>query len=175
VDTLEEIVLREIEDGEGRLSRALIISLDSGREISPERMQLDSNLRIWTRAPGRVVDISVPRGRAYHDLVWDRAKSDLEADGIHIETIGMRYTTADLPHWPASCKKNPIVEAGESFVKFQEELLERLSLIPTDLLISECDGDLMEMAAHRVVHDTMTGETLHRLRDLGFAIRDVQE
>ena len=175
VDTLEEIVLREIEDGEGKLSRALIISLDSGREIDPKRWLLDSNLRIWTRAPGRLVDISIPRGRAYHDLVWDRTKSGLAAEGIHIETLGMRYTMAELPQWPASCKKNPIVEAGESFVKFQEELLERLSLIPTDLLISECDGDLMEMAAHRVVHDTITGETLRRLRDLGFAVREVQE
>jgi hypothetical protein len=175
VDTLEEIALRELEDGEGRLSKALIISLDSGREISPERMQLDSNLRIWTRAPGRVVDISIPRGRAYHDLVWDRVKRGLAADGIHMETIGIRYTAADLPHWPASCKKNPIGEAGENLAKFQQEVLERLNLIPTDLLISKCDGDLMEMAAHEVVHDTLTGETVRRLREEGFAIREVQE
>jgi hypothetical protein len=176
VDTLEEIVLRELEDGEGRLSKAFILSLDSGREISPERMQLDSNLRIWTRAPGRVVDISIPRGRAYHDLVWDRVKRGLAADGIHMDTIGMRYTTADLPHWPASCgKKNPIVQAGESLAKFQEELLERLNLIPTDLLISKCDGDLMEMAAHKVVHDTLNGEMARRLMDQGFAVREVQE
>jgi hypothetical protein len=175
VDTLEEIVLRELEDDEGKLSRALIISLDSGREIDPKRWLLDSNLRIWTRAPGRLVDISIPRGRAYHDLVWDRTKGELAADGIHMETIGMRYTTADLPQWPASCKTNPFVEAGESFVEFQEELLERLRLIPTDLSIDECDGDLMEMAAHRVVHDTITGERLRRLKDLGFAVREVHE
>jgi predicted acylesterase/phospholipase RssA len=175
VDTLEEIVLRELEGGEGKLSKALIISIDSGRQIDPKRWLLDSNLRIWTRAPGRLVDISIPRGRAYHDLVWDRTKDDLAADGIHVETIGVRYTKADLPRWPASCKKNPFVEAGESFVEFQEELLERLSLIPTDLSIDECDGDLMEMAAHRVVHDTITGETLRRLKDLGFAVREVRE
>ena len=176
VDTLEEIALRELEDGEGRLSKALIIAFDSGRQISAERMQLNSNLRIWTRDPGRVVDISIPRGRAYHDLVGDRVKRGLAADGIHMETIGMRYTAADLPHWPASCnKKNPIAKAGESFAKFRQEILESLNLIPTDLLISKCDGDLMEMAAHQVVHDTLTGEMLHRLRDAGFAVREVQE
>jgi hypothetical protein len=122
------------------------------------------------------VDISIPRGRAYHDLVWDRVKRGLAADGIEMETIEMRYTKAELPRWPASCKKkSPIGEAGESLAKFQQELLERLNLIPTDLLISKCDGDLMEMAAHKVVHDTMTGETVRRLRDLGFAVREVQE
>jgi predicted acylesterase/phospholipase RssA len=176
VDTLEEIVLREIESGEGRLSKALIISLDSGREISAERMQLNSNLRIWTRDPGRVVDVAIPRGRAYHDLVWDRVRRGLAADGVQLETIGMRYTMADLSRWPASCKKkNPIGEAGEGLVKFQQELLERLNLIPTDLSIGKCDGDLMEMAAHNVVHDTLNGETARRLRDEGFAVREVQE
>jgi predicted acylesterase/phospholipase RssA len=176
VDTLEEIVLRELEDGEGRLAKAWIISLDSGRMIEPERMQLNSNLRIWTRDPGRVVDVSIPRGRAYHDLVWDRLKRGLAADDIHLETIEMRYTTADLPHWPASCrKKTPIGEAGEGLAKLQKELLERLNLIPTDLLISKCDADLMEMAAHEVVHDTLNGEMARRLRDDGFAVREVRE
>ena len=103
-------------------------------------------------------------------------KRGLAADGIHMETIEMRYTAADLPHWPASCKKKtPIGEAGESLAKFQQELLERLNLIPTDLLISKCDADLMEMAAHKVVHDTLTGEMARRLADEGFTIREVQE
>jgi hypothetical protein len=175
VDTLEEIVVRELEDGEARLAKALVISLDSGRMIMPERMQLDSNLRIWTRDPGRVVDVSIPRGRAYHDLVWDRLKRGLAADGIHMQTIEMRYTAADLPHWHASCEKGPIGEAGESLAEFRQDLLERLNVIPTDLLISKCDADLMEMAAHKVVHDTLAGETAHRLRDEGFAVREVQE
>jgi predicted acylesterase/phospholipase RssA len=176
VDTLEEIVLRELEDGDGRLAQALIISLDSGRMIRPERMQLDSNLRIWTRDPGRVVDVSIPRGRAYHDLVWDRLKRGLAADGVYMETIEMRYTTAELPQWPVSCKKkNPIRRAGETLAGFQQEILERLNLIPTDLSIGKCDADLMEMAAHKVIHDTLTGETARRLRDAGFAVREVQE
>jgi len=176
VDTLEEIILRELEDGAGRLAKALIISLDGGRRISAERMQLDSNLRIWTRDPGRVVDVSMLRGRAYHDLVWDRLKRDLAADGIQMETIEIRYTAADLPHWTASCKKkNPIDKAGESLVKFEQELFERLNLIPTDLVIDDCDADLMEMAAHKVIHDTLTGATARRLRAGGFAVREVRE
>jgi predicted acylesterase/phospholipase RssA len=176
VDTLEEIVVRELEDGEGRLAKALIISIDSGRVIEPERMQLDSNLRIWTRDPGRVVDVSIPRGRAYHDIVWDRLKRNLAADGIQMETIEMRYTAAKLSHWPASCKKKtPIGEAGESLAQFRMELLERLNLIPTDLSINKCDADLMEMAAHKVIHDTLTGETAQQLRDHGFTVREVQE
>jgi predicted acylesterase/phospholipase RssA len=176
VDTLEEIVLREIEDDEGRLSKAWILSFDSGRRVEAERMQLNSNLRIWTRDPGRVVDVSIPRGLAYHDLVWDRVRRGLAADGVHLETVAMRYTKADLPHWPASCKKkDPIREAGESLAKFQQEILERLNLIPTDLVIGKCDADLMEMAAHKVVHDTLTGETARRLREDGFVLREVQE
>jgi predicted acylesterase/phospholipase RssA len=176
VDTLEEIVLRAVDDGEGRLSNALIIGLDSGREISPERMHMNSNLRLWTRDPGRVVDVSIPRGRAYHDLVWDRVKRGLAAEGIQMETIEMRYTTADLPRWPSSCKKKtPIGKAGEGLAKLRQEILERLNVIPTDLAISKCDADLMEMAAHKVVHDTLNGEMARRLRERGFAIREVQE
>jgi predicted acylesterase/phospholipase RssA len=176
VDTLEEIVLRELEGGEGRLSKAWILSFDSGRMIEAERMYVNSNLRIWTRDPGRVVDVSIPRGLAYHNLVWDRVRRGLAADGIHMETIAMRYTHADLPHWPASCKKkDPIREAGEGLVKLQREILEHLNLIPTDLVIGKCDADLMEMAAHRIIHDTLTGETARRLRDHGFVFREVQE
>jgi hypothetical protein len=87
----------------------------------------------------------------------------------------MRYTHADLLRWPASCKKSPIREAGEGIAKLQREILEHLNLIPTDLVIDECDADLMEMAAHRIVHDTLAGEAGRRLRDQGFAFREVQE
>ncbi len=176
VDTLEEIVARELEDGGARLAKALIISLDSGKTVTAEQMQLDSNLRLWTRDPGRVVDVSIPRGRAYHDIVWDRLKRGLAAKGIYMETIEMRYTAAELSGWPPSCKKKtPIGEAGEDLAEFRRELLERLNLIPTDLSIGKCDADLIEMAAHKIIHDTLTGETAQRLSNHGFTVREVEE
>ena len=105
----------------------------------------------------------------------DQLDGDLAAQGVSFDLVRIPYTMAQLDRWPASCKKNPIEETGESLEEFRMGLLERLNLIPTDLLIRECDADLMEMAAHKIVHDTLTGETLRRLRDHGFAVREVQE
>ena len=45
--------------------------------------------------------------------------------------------------------------------------------IPTALNISDCHADLLELAAHRVVHETLNGEVVRRMKRGGFAIREV--
>jgi predicted acylesterase/phospholipase RssA len=167
VDTLEEIVLLEARDGRSTLERVLIVSLDSGRTVTTEQMLRTKSLRLFTRNPGRVAEMTTPRGNAYHDLVWERTKRDLAARGTLFETISIRYTMADLDRWPESCGED---EAGDADAT-RRAILARLEAVPTDLEITECHADLVEMAAHKAVHDALNRE-VRRLRAEGIDVRE---
>ncbi len=169
VDTLEEIVLLEARDGRQRLERVLIVSLDSGRTVTTEQMLATKNLRLFTRDPGRVAEMTTPRGNAYHDLVWERKKRDLTAQGTEFEKISIRYTMAGLDRWPESCGEEEAADVDAT----RRAILARLQAIPTDLEITRCHADLMEMAAHKAVHDALNREA-PRLRARGFDLRKVR-
>ncbi len=166
VDTLEEVVLWQRDDERKKLRRALILSLDSGKRADPSRLRLIKNMWLYMQHPGLMFDIASRRGQAYHDLVWERLRDDFASEGITLETFQIRYANAALDEWPASCKSR--ASAGASI---QEEL----EGIPTALSISECHADLLELAAHQMVHKTLNGEVVRRMQREGFAIRAVPE
>jgi hypothetical protein len=164
VDTLEEIVLWQRHDNRKKLKRALILSLDSGKRADPGRLKLIKNFWLYLQHPGLMFDIASRRGQAYHDLVWERLRNDLAGEGTWLETFQMRYAEAGLEEWPASCEKERA--AGV-------DINEELESIPTNLKISDCHADLLELAAHKVVHDTLNGDVVRRMKREGFAIREV--
>ncbi len=158
VETLEEVALRGHEAG--TLSGPVIIfSFDAELNTPAERFFDDGDLSIWTSAPGRIVDVAGLRGRAYHDLAWAQV---WEARGVAAAFIHMRYTHARLSQeWPASCRDG----AGA--------LEARIADIPTSLRITDCHADLMERAAHAIVHERLNAAH-DALSELGVSYRTVQ-
>jgi hypothetical protein len=164
VDTLEEIVLWQRADERKKLRRALILSLDSGKLADPEELKKIDNMWLYIQHPSLMFDIAARRGQAYHDLLWQRLRNDFASEGIALEFFQIRYVNAQLEEWPASCKKR--AAAG---VTIHEEL----TSIPTDLEITDCHADLLELAAHQVVHEALNGDVVRRMQREGFAIREV--
>jgi hypothetical protein len=163
VDTLEEVVQWQRGDGRKQLKRALILSLDSGKRADPKALKLIKNMWLYLQHPGLMFDIASRRGQAYHDLVWERLRNDFAREGIALEIFQMRYSEAGLDEWPASCGKK-----GSG-----ADINAELESIPTSLKVSDCHADLLELAAHKIVHDTLNGEVVRRMQGEGFAIRDV--
>ena len=96
----------------------------------------------------------------------------LAAEGIRMEKISMRYMAAELESWPASCgsEARRSEKQGGSPV---EPIRDRLEKIPTLLAIDKCAADLLERAAHQVVHAQLNGEAGERMRALGIPVRTV--
>jgi hypothetical protein len=164
VDTLEEIVLWQRHDDRKKLERALILSLDSGKGAEPEKMKLIKNMWLYLQHPGLMFDIASRRGQAYHDLLWERLRNDFAKEGIWLENFPIRYSQAELEEWPGSCKSREAAGA---------DINEELASIPTDLEITDCHADLLELAAHKRVHETFDKEVVDRMNSEGFAIREV--
>lgn len=116
-DTLEEIAMRGLRKGE--VKRVRILSIDAGRRSGVDEMMAQRNLRLWTRDPGRVVDVATIRAEAYRDLVRRRARTTRDAD---YEVVTLRYTYADVKEWPESCDK------GDREKPIAERLATRLTI-----------------------------------------------
>jgi predicted acylesterase/phospholipase RssA len=162
-DSLEEILLRRLTDEGPPLKKALILSVDAGGHPDPEKLKRRKNFKMYSNPPraGLVVDSPRVRGQAYHDIFWDELVDELAKEGIGYEKITFPYSEAELDDLPGSCSgKMP----GEETIR--DLLLE----IPTDLKIDECDADLLELAAHQLVHETFDDETARRLRSEGLSI-----
>lgn len=143
VETLEDYALRAEHGGEA-IERVIIFSMDAGRSTSPEIMMQTRNLKLWTSDPGRVVDIVGKRANAYRDV----AISDYYAkSGVSFHVLKMRYTDARITAWPPSCGPR---RGGA------EEIGAHLATIPTNFKITQCDADLMRLAAHDLVKQTLT-------------------
>jgi hypothetical protein len=77
---------------------------------------------------------------------------------------------ADLDRWPASCpqaarsaKQNPEV--------VRAEIAKAVASIPTAYNVSNCNADLLELAARDVVSSTLNPATVERLAEMGFVAR----
>lgn len=138
VETIEDYALRAVSSG-APVKRVLIFSIDAGRSTAPEAMMQTRNLKLWTTDPGRVVDIVGKRAEAYRQVALQQLAD--EAD-VSFTIIKMRYTDADLEAWPDSCR---------AARRGRQTLNQTLAQVPTNLRISDCDADLMERAAKRVV------------------------
>lgn len=138
VETIEDYALRAKLDGEAA-SRLVVFSIDAGRSTAPEEMMSQRNLKLWTSDPGRVVELVNQRAKAYRDVAIERMANEA---GIEIVIIKMRYVDAELETWPASCAKR---ESKHGTIKTA------IANVPTNLRISDCDADLIEVAADDVV------------------------
>jgi len=167
-DSLEEVILRRLTDGEPRLKSALILSVDAGARFDPDELKSRKNFRMYTDPglTGLVVDSPRVRGQAYHDIFWDELADELAKEGIGYEKITFQHSQAMLDELPGSCV-GKISSVGA--------IRDRLPEIPTEFGIDECDADLLEMAAHQLVHDTLDEETVRRLRSEGLSIHAGQD
>jgi len=101
------------------------------------------NLKLWTSDPGRVVDIVGKRAQAYREVALRNYYSD---SGVEFHVLRMRYTEAQIEQWPESCG---VREGGAEAIKAH------LETVPTNFNITDCNADLMEMAAHDLVRRTL--------------------
>ncbi|MEO1243335.1 MAG: patatin-like phospholipase family protein [Pseudomonadota bacterium] len=143
VETIEDFALRAEPDGPST-KRVIIFSVDAGRSTPSQAMMQTRNLKLWTSDPGRVVEIVGMRAQAYRQVALRQLRRDSD---ISVTTIKMRYTDAVIEEWPASCGDDQ--EAGAQAISTH------LLTIPTSLKISDCDADLMELAARDVVRRTL--------------------
>jgi predicted acylesterase/phospholipase RssA len=143
VETLEEVALRALRQG-APYKRIVIFSFDAGKRTPTEAMMAERNLRMWSRDPGRIVDVAAMRAEAYRHLVWSHLTPVVS---VPFEIVTLRYTDAQLTEWPPSCRGK---ERGA------EAIRDHIALIPTSLNISDCDADLMEAAARDLVRRAMS-------------------
>lgn len=139
VETIEDFALRAELDGPP-VKRVIIFSIDAGRSTPSELMMQTRNLKLWTSDPGRVVEIVGMRAQAYREVALRHLRRNSD---ISVTTIKMRYTDARIDEWPASCRDDH--EGGAQAISAH------LATIPTSLKITDCDADLMELAARDVV------------------------
>ncbi len=138
VETIEDYALRA-ETGGPKAKRVVIFSLDAGRSTPAQSMMGTRNLKLWTSDPGRVVEIVGMRAKAYRDVAIRNTRTN---DEVSITTITMRYTEAEIDQWPPACGERD---------NDPQAISEHLATIPTNLKITDCDAELMELAARDVV------------------------
>ena len=150
IETLEQVVLQKLQVQETP-GRAVIFAFDSGFKTDEDELAQTQKLRV-SSAPNLLVDIPTARAEAYHDVAW-RALLDERAPS-RIEKIVMGYTTAlvDPNRLPVSCRTESDLCADENCREAIEDYIAR---IPTHLKIKPCAADLIELAAHAVVHQTL--------------------
>ncbi len=143
-DGLEEILLRRLSGQGPPLEQILILSLDAGTKHDAENLKSQRKFNMYRGLKTRlVVDSPRARGQAYHDLFWRDLEMQMKAGGIDYQKIALRYGTAALETLPASCAKDL---AGP------EAIAAHLPGIPTNYKITPCNADLLEQAAHHLVH-----------------------
>ena len=173
VDTLEEVVLREHNSGSGSLDRALIISVFAGQHNDEDELRDISNFWLIKSHTTRVVGAYDRRAQGYHDLLWEKLQGELSEQDLRVEKIEFNYSTAQIDHWPESCKES--AEAGQQDPQtIRTAIATKLKKIKTSLKIPDCDADLLELAAHDVVDRQLNSETMVSLRAAGFQIRETQ-
>ncbi|MDH3430367.1 MAG: patatin-like phospholipase family protein [Gammaproteobacteria bacterium] len=163
VDSLEEVLLRRLADPGPPLQKALILSVDAGKKMDPAELKARKNFRM-NSSPSRanlVVISPRVRGQAYHDVFWDEMIAELASEGIGFEKITFKHGLAQLARLPDSCSGKMSVE---------EVISDLLSEIPTRFTVDDCNADLLEMAAHQLVHESLDDATVQRLTGEGFAI-----
>ena len=138
VETIEDYALRAQTSGP-KAKQVIIFSLDAGRSTPSQSMMGTRNLKLWTSDPGRVVEIVGMRAKAYRDVALRNTRT---SDEVSITTIKMRYTEAKIDQWPASCGDRD---------NDPQAIRDHLAAVPTSLKISDCDAELMELAARDVV------------------------
>jgi len=157
VETIEDFALRADIDG-ADVERVVIFSVDAGRSTPAESMMQLRNLQLWTTDPGRVVDIVGKRARAYRSVALSELRPNSDVDFLIIQ---MAYTDAVIDEWPQSCGDR---EGGRTAIS------EHLAQIPTNLKITDCNAELLEVAARDVVGRALE-ERRHDLEKIGVRLK----
>jgi hypothetical protein len=146
-ETLEQVILRklQIQDGPGT---AVVFAFDSGFKTDKEELAHNRKLRV-NNHPNLLVDIPTARAEAYRQVVR-RALGD-ELNDHEFDRFVMDHTSASLDpaQLPASCSKEPTLCTEE---RCREAIEDYIARVPTHLKIKPCPADLIELAAHAVVH-----------------------
>ena len=121
------------------------------------------------------MDAPRERGNAYHEIFWTELKDELGTEGIAYEQIKLRFGEAVLDQIPSSCHGEIPTDTESTGwladrLGFVKEVQTRLLGIGTNLYINTCSADLLELAAHQLVHDTFDDEKVHQLASQGFAV-----
>jgi predicted acylesterase/phospholipase RssA len=146
-ETLEQVILRRLQIQDG-LGTAVIFALDSGFKSDQEELAHTRKLRVNSH-PNLLVDIPTARAEAYRQVVRRALLDELDDHGF--ESFVMDHTTASLDPrlLPASCGKESELCAEE---RCREAIEQYIANVPTHLKIKPCAADLIELAAHAIVH-----------------------
>jgi hypothetical protein len=142
----------------------LILVFDSGMGPDAKSADLLADRKLgWLGQTKRVTDIRNWRADAHHDLAWAAAVGELErTHGATVRKVRMVYTDAGLQECatiPPACRND---KSWRRYTGSPEPLPENMPAyvrrIPTKLNIEDCAADLMELAAHEIVHRRLSGE-----------------
>ena len=81
---------------------------------------------------------------------------------------------ANVEQWPASCSQAEDA-AEQDREEVRAEIAKAVASIPTAYKISECNADLLELAARDVVASRLDPATVARLAEMGFVARRTGE
>ena len=169
LDSIDEVILRQLRAEPRILKRALILSV--ANTLTEDESDLRQIKNFWpSQHSGQGILAYTGRSDGYRQLFWEQFKTDLATDGIVVENIEFPIMAANLDHWPASCpeaKRSAKLDPEQ----VRAELAEAVATVPTAYSISECNADLLEMAARDVVGSRLDPATKERLAEMGFVAR----
>lgn len=169
LDSIEEVILRQLRAEPRVLERALLFSVFN--TLTENESDLREIKNFWpSQHSGQGILAYTGRSQGYHRLFWEKFNDDLAADGIVVETIEFAIMAANLDHWPASCSQ-AARSAKQDPEEVRAEIAEAVASIPTSYHVSECNADLLELAARDVVSSTLDAATVERLKGMGFVAR----
>lgn len=169
IDSIQEVVLRQLRAEPRVLERALIFSVFN--TLTEDESDLRQIKNFWpSQHANQGILAYTGRSDGYSKLFWERYKDDLATDGIVVESIEFAIMAADLDRWPASCPQ-AAGSAEQDPEAVRAEIAEAVASIPTLYSISECNADLLELAARDVVGSTLDPATVERLKEMGFVPR----
>jgi predicted acylesterase/phospholipase RssA len=169
LDSIEEVILRQHRAEPRILKRALLLSVENTlTEDESDLRQIDN---FWlSQHPGQAILAYTARSQGYHRLFWERFKDDLASDGIVVENIEFPIMAANVDHWPDSCSQAARSKKQDP-EQVRAEIAEAVANVPTAYSISECNADLLELAARDVVNSRLDPATMERLKEMGFVDR----
>lgn len=173
VDTIEEVILRQLRAEPRILERALILSVNN--TLSEEENDLRQIKNFWpSQHTGQAILAWSSRSQGYHQLFWDQFKADLATEGVVIEEIEFAIMAANVEQWPASCSQADDA-AEQDPEEVRAEIAKAVASIPTAYTITECNADLLELAARDVVNSRLNPATVAKLAEMGFVARETGE
>ena len=169
LDSIQEVVLRQLRAEPRVLERALIFSVTN--TPTEDESELRQIRNYWpSQHLGQALLPYTGRSDGYRRLFWTIFEDGAASNGFVIENIDFFIMSAELDRWPESCPQaERATEQDPETVR--AEITEALAAIPTHYKISECNADLAELAARDVVDRTLDADTVERLAEMGFVPR----